>query len=206
MAGFGTWKPAEAIRATSFGVKYAPDGGPLVLAAGLNLKEDEEKLYAGLSYKLMNDQLTLSADAGATNLGVFDTKGALSLGEKVVFIDNPDTPRLEIGLTLTELALAGSSGDNFEFTATPSVSYDLIEKTARVKLGLELGKGIGEAVKDNSKWEITTLFGWSLKESVTLDPDDIGTGFVVGYKYGVAKVAAVETTTNLLYFGFKTSY
>jgi hypothetical protein len=217
-AGFGGWKPVDAIRATSFGAKYAPTDGPLVLAAGLNLKKDAEKGYAGFSYKFLNKQLTLFVDTQAQHSSGY---GMFDLGEKITFVDNPDDTDLEIGLSLKQNRLIRSSGGtsakDFEFVASPWVWYEFIDKTARAKLALDLTKGLGEVNENHTDWLLTTTLGWSIKESPSFDPDDIGTGFVVKYKFGVKEDPYVitngvgattlgETTTNQLYFGFKVSF
>jgi hypothetical protein len=214
-SGFGSWKAVDAIRATSFGAKYAPEGGPLVVAAGFNLKEDAEKGYFGVSYKILNN-LTLYVDTQAQHDGAF---GQFDLGEKIVFVDDPDAAKLEIGLTLKENRLIRQSGDtsakDFEFYASPWIWYEFIDKTARAKLAIDLTKGLGEVNEDHLDWLITTTLGWSLNETVALDPDDIGTGFVIKYKFGTVTdkyevgkgiTGPGTATTNQLYFGFKTSF
>jgi hypothetical protein len=215
ITGFGAWKPVDAIRATTFGAKYAPADGPLTVAAGFNVKEDAEKGYAGFSFKLLDKRLTFYLDTQAQHSGGF---GVFDLGEKLVFVDNPDAAKLELGLTLKENRLVRSSGGtsakDFEFVVSPWVWYEFIDKTARAKLALDLTKGLGEVNEDHTAWSLAATLGWSIKESPALDPDDIGTGFVAKYKVGTAwdpytvdkGVASGETITNQLYFGFKASF
>jgi hypothetical protein len=150
--------------------------------------------------------LILSADGAVNNLGVFDTTGALSLGERVVYKDNADAQRLEIGLQFKETALAGSSGDNFKFAVDPYVWYNVIDKVARAQLSFSLNQGIGAAVKEETDWTITALFAWSLAGTPASNPDDVGTGFGLGYTYGLNKTATNEVPVNKLYFGFKVTY
>ncbi|MDR2136279.1 MAG: hypothetical protein LBO76_06660, partial [Treponema sp.] len=86
-----------------------------------------------------------------------------------------------------------------------------IEKVARAKVALDLTKGLGDANKDHTAWALALSLGWSLKEKPGVAPGDIGTGFVVKYKAGIAEdpydagtrlVTPGKTTTNQLYFGF----
>jgi hypothetical protein len=216
--GFGAWKPVDAIRATSFGAKYAPASGLFTVAAGFNLKEDAEKGYAGLLVKLLDKQLAVYVDTQAYDDSGF---GTFDLGEKFVFVDNPDDTGLKIELTLKENRLIrssdGTAAKDPEFYLNPWVWYEFIDKTAKGQLSFELTKGLGDTNKDHTAWALTTTIGLSVKESVDIDPDNIGTGFVVKYKYGVAEdayaitngvgvVTPGKTTTNQLYFGFKASF
>jgi hypothetical protein len=195
----------DTIRATTFGAKY--DVSPLTIAGGMNFHKDKEALYAGLMYKLMEETLTLSLEGHATAMGAFDTAGAFDLGEKAVFKDAATDGRFEAGLTLKQTGLAGQDGKKLTLEFNPYAQYDFIEKVARVRLGIDFSTGVGDSVKDNSNWLLTLGFGWSLNGKPNVDPDDIGTGFILGYKYGV-KVAppAADVTTNQLYFGFKASF
>jgi hypothetical protein len=205
ITGFGTWKPGDAIRATTFGAKYA--SGPLTVATGLNLKKDAEKVYGGFAYKLLDDTITLSLDGDGQNLGVFGDAGIFNLGERIKYASGP----LEAQLTFKENNLAhnsagGVAAKDLQLVVSPYVQYDIIEKVARAKLAFDLTKGLGDANKDDTEWKLTALFGWSLNESPAVDPDSIGRGFVIGYQYGVKDVGGTETTTNKLYFGFKATF
>jgi hypothetical protein len=189
--------PVDTLRAITFAAKYSVD--PLTAALGFNFEEDKERGYFGASYKLGN--LTFKAD---TEIVFPDAARNWNLGEAVVYSASP----LEIGLTLKENHLIRGDGvaKDMELNVNPYIQYDLIEKVARGKLSFEITKGLGEDVKDAIEWSLVPSFGWSLKESVALDPDDIGTGFVVKYKFGIKDTGTTETTTNQLYFGFKASF
>jgi hypothetical protein len=252
LSGFWALKPADAIRATTFGVKYAPADLPVVVAAGLNLAEDAEKGYGGFSYKLLDKKLTLALDGELRNgrfpnsVPITDKWTIVDLGQKIVFVDDPDEDarRLELGLSLKENRLVrlvdGKTtikyGDNDvsaadpELVVSPYVQYQFVPKIAIAKLGLDLTKGLGAKetkFKDNgdidtwatngkhSAWTLSATLGWSVADKPKLDPDDIGTGFVVKYvvgqewdKYDADKVTpgSGTTKTNKLYFGFKVSY
>jgi hypothetical protein len=196
--------PVDTLRAITYGAKYSVD--PLTAALGFNFEEDKERGYLGASYKL--GDLTFKAD---TELIFPDAARNWNLGEAVVYAASP----LEIGLTLKENSLihGDAAAEAMNLFVGPYIQYDLIEKVARAKLGLDFTKGLGEDVKDEYSWALTATFGWSLNESVALDPDDIGTGFVVKYIYGYKDtpiisddLTAADTTTNKLYFGFKASF
>jgi hypothetical protein len=194
-------KPADTLRAITYGAKYSVD--PLTVALGFNFQEDKERAYLGGSYKL--GDLTFKAD---TEVIFPEATRAFKLGESVVYSLSP----LEIGLTLKEENLVhnvnSAAAKDFQFVISPYVQYDLIDKVARGKLAFEITKGLGDANEDAIKWTLTPSFGWSLKETVALDPDDIGTGFVAKYIYGQEDKGdgTPKTTTNKLYFGFKASF
>jgi hypothetical protein len=209
--------PADTIRATTFGVKYAPSAVPVTVVTTFNLEKDVEKGAVGFSYKLLDKKLTLSLDTEGRQSGKF---GQFDLGEKIVFVDDPGdkAATLEAGLTLKENRLINSSGgtsyEDFELVASPYAWYEFVPKKARAKVGLDLTKGLGDVNKDHIKWELTTTLGWSVADKPSTAVNDIGTGFVVQYKVGSEKdkydgfgtTTPGETKTNKLYFGFKVSY
>jgi hypothetical protein len=202
------WEVADAVRATTLGVKFAPSDNPLVLAAGFNLWEDHERAYAGVSYKLMEKQLTLSFDGEGQNLGKFGDDGLVNLGERVVFVDNPDAVRLEAGLKILEVNIihneGGKAKEDKSVAFSPYVWYNIIDKVARIRLDVNYTMGLGD--NDLTDWSIVPSFGWSLKESPHTDANDIGTGFTVKYYYGNKEENNVSSITNKLYFGFKAAF
>jgi hypothetical protein len=214
---FPTTEPAETIRATTLGVKYAPTDNPLVLALGLNLKKDDETAYIGGSYKLLDKKLTLSLDGKGERIREFGDYGLVNAGIKGVYVDNPDDTKLEFGLPIKGNNLvhnvAGESAKDLQVVVEPYVWYEFIDKVARAKLAFSFTKGLGDA-DERTVWTITPSLGWSLKETPSFDPDDIGTGFVVKYIYGQSKdlpdiaigQPAPDIDINELYFGFKASF
>jgi hypothetical protein len=201
----GDVKPADTLRAVTYGAKYSVD--PLTIAVGVNFQEDKEKGYAGASFKL--GSLTLMAD---TEITFASDNGNFDLGEKVVYAASP----LEIGLSVKELNLghkvSGNEAKDVDLFAGPYIQYDLIEKVVRGKLAFEITKGLGENNKKDVTWKLIPTIGWSLKGDVALDPDDLATGFIAKYIYGVEDEQSAtdytgkKTTVNKLYFGFKTSF
>jgi hypothetical protein len=196
-------EPGDFLRSVTLGAKYA--GGPLTLAAGLNLIEDAEKFYAGIAYTLLGS-LTLSFDGEGTNLGVFGDEGTVRLGEKIVYSADP----LEVGLTLKETNLVhntlGESAGDLLLSAEPWVNYVIKDKIAKVQLKLGFEKGLGENNDKATTWWIRPMFFYSLKGDVTTALNDY-TGLCLGYKYGVASdITEVETTTNELYVGFRVAF
>jgi hypothetical protein len=232
VSGFWAQAPGDAIRASTFGAKYAPADLPVVVAAGMNLAKDAEKGYGGLSYALLDKKLTFSVD-GEFLHGRFAggrlSNDVLHLGQKIKFVDDPtkdaagvSNTTLEAGLILKEARLAhsvdGTSVKDLELYVEPYAWYEFIPGTARAKVALGLTKGLGEE-ETNGKhiaWTLTTTLGWSVVGKPALAVNDIGTGFVVRYQVGSEKdkyfadprYANTWWTkeTNKLYFGFKVSY
>jgi hypothetical protein len=195
--------PYEVVRDVTFGAKYIVNS--VILAAGANLKENQEKAYLSGRYRLLGSRLTLSADAELKNIGIFERSGIFNIGEKAEYSDR----RWGAGITLKHTNVihnvVKTAANDMRFAINSLYGYINILDNARFYLCGVFDKGLGTSNDKSISWIINPLFFYSIKGQITHD-FDLFDGIAISYQYGVADNGVQETITNSLSLGFKLHY